>query len=560
MSARTSLTQMKHELDALGPVLPVSKLIPIVRSQVIAVQTIQQAGTMLSDAGLRLADATQRALDSYQQGTPISQALASLRTINESLASGATSVQQATKKVDKLKGKWLVGPIGSARDDLLTRLPHYSERATSAEDGLNALLEFAGGNGPRRYLFLSQNPDEIRPTGGFIGTYGIISAGDQLSLESFQDIRVFENAHPTATVPGGQDRSPFRFASIPFPQTLANVNSTPDFALAGKEAVDLWNGSGEQHVDGALSFTPAFLARLLGVLGPVDVADYGEHVDQSNLIDRFNFYTQEQARNTIPNTTRKEFVAALAEVVMQRLLAAPSGQWQALAQAVGQGFAARDAMAWSSDQQVQAALANRHWDGSLPKATGDFFYNAEFAYLAKSDRGLQRTFDHHVEVHPDGSARITTTMTISNTRPADPVINTGSLAYITMYGPNDATLDPASTKPQSTEPAMAGHPAAGWFLNAPPLGKASMTVVWDAKDIVRKGPNGTRLYSLTWLRVPDHTGDAVNLTVDLPSGWSWAGDAAPPSHIDLTQDVASTWRISTKPGAGFLAPVTRSSG
>jgi hypothetical protein len=62
------------------------------------------------------------------------------------------------------------------------------------------------------------------------------------------------------------------------------------------------------------------------------------------------------------------------------------------------------------------------------------------------------------------------------------------------------------------------------------------------------------------LRVPDHTGDAVNLTVDLPSGWSWAGDAAPPSHIDLTQDVASTWRISTKPGAGFLAPVTRSSG
>lgn len=542
-TSQQALRDMRANLDRLGPLLPLAKLIPVVRSQVIAVETFQSAGSMLAGAGLQLADAAQTSLDSSQQKTPVAKLLGTMRAINESLAVGAQSVATANAKVVKLKGRWLIGPIGDARDQLLEKLPKYAKQATDTEEGISALITFAGGDGPRRYLFLSQNPDEIRPTGGFIGTYGVMSASaESLTLEKFEPMERFRARHPTAVIPGNEAGSPFRFATPPFAQTLANVNNVADFARAGKLAADLWNGAGEPPVDGVVSFSPAFLARVLAVLGPVRVEDYGETVTGDNVIERFAFYTDQLERDPQSNTVRKGFISSLAEVVIQRLLEAPSDAWQPLAEAVGKGFTAREAMAWSRDGNVTTALVSRAWDGTLPRTGGDFFYNGDFAYASKSDRGLRRTFDHHVEVKADGSARITTTLTVVNTRDRG-FNNPGSLCYVTIYGPEGAKLDVGSSdRPQSDEPALAGHPAFGWFVNVPPHGRSSLKVVWDVDDIVLKGPKGTRTYSLTWLRVPDHTGDVLNLRVDLPKGWRWKGDR-PPATIPLEADVKGSWTM-----------------
>jgi hypothetical protein len=56
----------------------------------------------------------------------------------------------------------------------LARLPEVAAGAAEA-----AVM---GDDCPRRYLLMSQNPAEVRPTGGFIGTYGVL-ATEQLGLE-----------------------------------------------------------------------------------------------------------------------------------------------------------------------------------------------------------------------------------------------------------------------------------------------------------------------------------------------------------------------------------------
>ena len=40
-----------------------------------------------------------------------------------------------------------------------------------------------------------------------------------------------------------------------------------------------------------VSFTPAFLARILQVLGPVPVESFDETVTADNLIERLDYYT-----------------------------------------------------------------------------------------------------------------------------------------------------------------------------------------------------------------------------------------------------------------------------
>lgn len=542
-TALTSLQRMKLQLDRLGPLLSLSRRLPVIGTQVTAVETFQRSGVLLGDAGLRLSGAVAEALDRPADGAPVASGLDYLRTIGGSLLASIESLDAASAQVGALDGKWLIGPVASAKNDLDGRLPRFQLRAASAARGLDAVIRFAGGEGSRRYLFLNQNPDEIRPTGGFIGTYAVLTAArDGLTLDQFKPTDEFNKAHPDVAVPGAEAGSPFRFSRPPIRQTLANVNHVPDFARAARLAVRLWNEAGEPPVDGVVSFTPAFLARILSVLGPVEVDDYGEKVSADNLIARFDFYTQQLETDPTANVARKGFVGSLARAVLDKALHAPTSQWQAIGQAIGEGFARREGMAWSTDEVVATALAERRWDGTLPSVEGDFFYNAEFSYAAKFNRTLQRTFDHHVEVRADGSAKISTTMVITNPGGGG-VLNPGSLSYVTLYGPAGAILGPVPEAPVSLEPAIAGHPAAAWFLNAPPLGVATITVVWDAPEIVRRTAKGWE-YSLVWLRIPDHSGDTLNLRVDLPHGWRWKGDG-PPEHVDLNADVDSAWAIET---------------
>jgi hypothetical protein len=230
---------------------------------------------------------------------------------------------------------------------------------------------------------------------------------------------------------------------------------------------------------------------------------------------------------------------------MHKLLDAPASQWEPLAQVMGQAFDAKQALAWSTDPVVTQALASRHWDGAFQAQPGDFLFDSEFEYVAKNGRGIRRAFDHQVTINPDGSARVTTTVTITNTEPPDINGNASTLAYLTLYGPQGGVLDQAASDAFGfKEPTVAGHPATGWFRAATPSGgQTTLKAVWDVPGMLRQDKNGTWHYDLHWIHLPDHTGDVVNLSFALPPGWSWKGPA-PPAQFSLDQDFAGSWVLA----------------
>lgn len=541
--AETAFADAQSEIGALGRVASVARRIPVIRDQMKAVDTFAAAGLSLSRAAQPLVDAADTLVNPANDVTPISEAMDALRSTQASLGPAVAAISQASDDVVRLRGTFLLGPLARARDDLVARLPRIKARAESAGDGLSALMAFAGGSGPKRYLFLSQNPQEIRPTGGFIGTYGVLTADDgQLRLERYDAIENWTGSHPDVSVPPTEAGSPFRFHNPPLRRTLSNVNSIPDWPQAAQLAANLWKAANEAPVDGVISFTPAFMRRILSVTGPVDVAAYGETVSTDNINERMEFHTHELPPP--PGTNRKDFVAALAEAVMQKLLQAPASKWEPLGQVMGQAFDAREALAWSTDPVVAGVLAQRAWDGAFPAHRGDFFYNSEFAYIAKNGRGLRREYDHQVALHADGGARITTKITITNTEPPE-LFNASSLAYLTIYGPEGAVLDRAASDPFGfQEPTLSGHPATGWFKAAAPAGgQVTLTVAWDVPRLLERQADGRWAYNLRWMHVPDHTGDVVHLGLELPAGWQWDGES-PPAQFSLDKEMKGSWRLA----------------
>ncbi|GAC1544878.1 MAG: hypothetical protein NVS3B12_33660 [Acidimicrobiales bacterium] len=534
---------MRRHLRSLGPLGPVLGRLPVARVQLRGAKAFANAGLGLSHAGAGLITAA-RSVDNPSDPTrPTADAVGGLRRIDGALRAARSAIDAASMQMGALDGYRLLGPLGSARLQLEAKLNLDRKRVADATQGVDALVAFAGGSGPRRYLILSQNPDEVRPTGGFIGTYGVLSVTDgHLSLDRYDAIERWLVTHRSAEVPPSQSPAPFQVLAKPIGQSLANVNDTGDWVRAAQLAETLWARGDEIPVDGVLSMTPDFLARLLGVVGAVAVPGYDETVDATNAVAQMDFHAHHDPAADAEPGGRKQFIAALAGQVVHAVLRVPASRWRELGRVVAAGFDAREAMAYADDVDVQTALVARHWDGSLPDDTGDFFAAGEFEYSAKNGRGLRRTFDHAVAVRADGGATVTTRITIANTDPPGP-LNVDSLAWVAPYGPLGATLDPASDPVDARLPLVDGRPTAGWLRGADPGSTSTTTVVWQVPRLLVRDGNRW-LFAASWWPLPDHAGDTLHVHVTLPPGWGWAG-VPPPSTYAFDAPIRQRWVLTS---------------
>ncbi|MGH2718318.1 MAG: DUF4012 domain-containing protein, partial [Actinomycetota bacterium] len=408
--ASAQFHRMQSDIHAFGPLLSVIKPVPLIGDEVRAVQALATIGTQLSQAGTAVASSAGRivSLEGDRQAVSPAQAVTVLQGADSTLRAGLVTLSSASSEANALSHDHLIGPVASARAKLEQALPRARSKATATERGLSAALTFAGASGPKTYLVLSQNPDELRPTGGYIGTYGVISANDgSLHLDRYDSIESWTGPRPTDVVPASEVSSIFAIDPR-LSQNLADVNDTPDWSAAAQLAVQLWQAGGEQPVDGVVSFTPGLLAGVLAVVGPVTVPEYGQTVTAANALSLIDYYAHTLASQLGAN--RKDFISDLAEALVPKLLAAPASEWKPLGKALSAAFGAREAMAWSTDASVQSEIDRLHWAGDMPVTKGDFFQDAEFEYAAKNGSALRRSYQDQVVLHADGSADITTTM------------------------------------------------------------------------------------------------------------------------------------------------------
>ena len=531
-----TLRSLLGPLTALGPV----------DDQLDAADGLAAAGRLAATAVAGMARTGADALKP-RRGERL-QPIAALRDLDAALTRGLATLDGAAAGVGRLRGAWLIPPLADAGAAASRRLAAARAEVASARDGIGATIAFAGGAGPRRYLVLSQNPAELRPTGGFIGTYGVREARDGvLRLTRYRSIESWYFRRRHAVVAAERAPLALRLPRRPVAQTLANVNATADWPTAARLAARLWRRGGERPVDGVISLTPDLLARVLRAIGPVRVRGVSGAITSANVIAALETqtHTGAQARridrrpfgSLVAARERKRFVGLLAEELVRRLRAGPARPL-ALARAVAGGLDAREAMAWSADDGVQRVLRARRWDGTLPRVRGDFFYDGEFQYAVKVGRGLRRTFDHDVTLRADGSARIATTVTVSNVR-SDGM---DSHSYMTLYGPEGAYLLPNADPPTAIESPLAGHPAAGWLRTAPAWGRTRVRVVWEVPRLLVRRPGNRLVYRLLWIPVPAHRRDVLRLRVTPPPGWRWARKG-PVAVRRLTHDVRGAWSL-----------------
>lgn len=542
--AEHAFAQASGALLVVRPLAGAKADAPVVGAQLVAIDALADAGELAAQAASRVAAAGTHVTGANPTGGPI----AALRRVRRVVRRSLASLAAADARLRGLRDSWLAPPIARAVTRTRRQLRRASAHGSAALQAAGALVTLTGGDGPRRYLFLSQNPAEVRPTGGFIGTYGVVTARDgHVHLERYDSIESWYFARRHAVVAPEHAPLALRLGRRPISQTIANANARGDWPIAARLAGRLWRKGGGAPIDGVLSITPELVARLLRVLGPVRVPGYARPATSANVVALLDAHTHTGARARAVDRQpfgslqaareRKRFVGLLARRIMGRMTAGRVPQL-ALARALAAGLRAREGMAWMAEPRVQRVLAAQGWDGAIPRTRGDFFFDGEFQYAVKVGRGLRRTFEHEVALRSDRSARVTTTITVANTR-ADGL---SSFSYLTLYGPAGGRLHPSSDPPAGVEPPIAGHPAAGWLRETPAWGRTRVRVVWDVPRMLVARRDGRLVYRLRWMSVAAHRGDVLRLRVTPPPGWTWAR-RGPQRNRRLTGDVRGAWLL-----------------
>jgi hypothetical protein len=161
-------------------------------SKIATANYILAAGQSLALSGKHLANSAE-SLDSLEN--PINQNDSAnqpaLTDIFLKLRDGAKNANEELKKaqanLDKVNPSDLPEETRSNFFDLKEKIPAVIASLEGFLENSQIILDILGYNGPRKFLFLFQNNQEIRATGGFIGSYGILDISNGRIKKLFVD-------------------------------------------------------------------------------------------------------------------------------------------------------------------------------------------------------------------------------------------------------------------------------------------------------------------------------------------------------------------------------------
>lgn len=320
-------------------------------------KNLLRAGSLLSDAGTALGSALEVLTDN---GGVLN---IQFPTLQDALVKAQKNVVSAEEIVRNIEPKQLPEQYREQFVSLRERLPSVRVLVDRAVSTAAFLSRMTGTDRPRRYLVLFSNSSELRPTGGFPGSYGLLT---------FEEGKVKDFRADDIYNPDGQIKElivpPLQLQHITPVWGMRDAAWWVDFPTSAKKVMEYWQLGGGAAVDGVISIKPEMLAGILKITGPISLPKYDLVLTADNVLATLQLEVESKKDAQQP----KQIIVDLAPQVLARLSSAPATQWGAMLGLFKKGFDERDIMMYFSDQQLQQYVSSEGWDGMVQQIEGDY--------------------------------------------------------------------------------------------------------------------------------------------------------------------------------------------
>ena len=306
---------------------------------------------------------------------------------------------------------WLLGNIDINKNEYLK----YSTELYGLENVLGNLISILKSNTPHHIAILFQNPSEIRPGGGFIGSYAHLTVfnGQMQDLEVRDiydpdgqlDIKVVPPKELQATTPNWGAR---------------DANWFFDFPTSAKTVLNFLNASkmySEKNIkfDEAIGINVNVVSSLLKITGPISITGYPT-INSDNFLYEVEKEKQLAKANNEPYP--KKILQVLTPIILEKLKNLNDDQKQKLFDILKYHLDKKDIMLYSTNVVLENFFNNANVGGAVYSLPQDFWGN----YLAvvnaniaggKSDAFIKE--DVNANIDTDTLGNIFTTLYITRT-------------------------------------------------------------------------------------------------------------------------------------------------
>ncbi|HPX94118.1 MAG TPA: DUF4012 domain-containing protein [Candidatus Moranbacteria bacterium] len=346
------------------------------------------------------------------------------------------------------------------------------------------LTDLLGGNGPRKYLFLFQNNSEMRATGGFIGSYGLLDISNGRVKNFFID-GIYN--------PDGQLKEkivpPQPIQKISAAWSLHDSNWFADFPMSAKKAITFYEKTGGPTVDGVVTFTPALIKKMLAITGPIEMPEYEVTLDENNFTE-VTQYEVEVDYDKEENEPKK-ILADLAPILLQKLLDKKDIESiSKIVQVLLLGLDEKHILIYSSNPELQRIVSQQGWSGEILPSSCDYLsvINTNINGF-KTDAVVEEKIEHGAEIQEDGSIVDTVTITRRHTGGNSEYewFNKVNADYMRVYVPEGAKLLEASGHTREAHKQPLDYDALNF--------KRDADVEREERDMIIDPESGTRIYN-----------------------------------------------------------------
>jgi hypothetical protein len=469
-AARQSVTDLGHVANALLENAP-------------QVGGMFRSGKELLDAGSNLATAAAlltRSLDFVNNPSlDLTTKLARAEDLAQQAQPLLTQAQTELNGADALPAG-VEGSLGSLRD-----------KVSATNDLVNAFIKIApslrsilGETQTRRYLVIFQNNAELRPTGGFIGSFALVD--------------VDRGAIKAVEVPAGgsYDLQGSLKASVLSPDPLRLVrakwefqdaNWFPDFPTSAKKLTWFYNQSSGPSVDGVIALNAPILANLLDAVGPINMPAYGITATSTTVLQTAQEIVESPTARA--SGKPKQFIADLMPLVLQKIMSGGGDQAVRTLGIFTKALQEKDIQMSFSDDSEEQAFDELGWTGHidpLPQGFDSFELVRANIAGAKTDAVMAAKIDHASVVADDGSITDHVTVTLThNGHKGDQFTGVRNVTYLRLYVPEGSKLIKAGGDIRPPAPS---------FFDTPPEGCSPDKTLADVTGVVLHDPmSGTAI-------------------------------------------------------------------
>jgi hypothetical protein len=486
--ALANFSEASGQLEAMGgTILDITQYIPFA-SKISSGKNAVEAGKHFSSAGQSINEVVKTLVEMKNPMDTSKQNNVSFLDIFKLAEKNVTDAKKeldaAQQNIDKVSVTDL--PKDQQEKFLLLKqkLPEIRNVLDIFLSNSHIFVDLLGGNGPRKYLFLFQNNSEMRATGGFVGSYGLLDISNGHVKKFFID-GIFN--------PDGQLKDkivpPAPIQKISAAWSLHDSNWFPDFPLSAKKAIQFYEKTGGPTADGVITFTPTVMQKLLEITGPINMPDYNVTLDANNFIE-LTQYKVEVDYDKEDNQPKK-ILADLAPMILEKLLANKDlGNISKTADVFLSGLKEKQILLYSQNKELEDIIAKQGWSGEIIPASKDYIsvINTNINGF-KTDAVIQESIDHSAEIQSDGSVVDTVTVTRKHTGGNSQYdwLNKVNADYMRIYVPQGSKLLEVSGQTRETDQ---------WPLNYDALGfKRDSDVQNEENGTVIDTASGTRIYN-----------------------------------------------------------------